>query len=221
MKRTWLVQRLNKPIVSKNPDSPLAKLGSLFSFGGGLVNGGITKAGSELISKIWRFDYMGAAEYEWGVVPEALSRIAKLAADKQLFVGSLNLTGSRMKDEHTRVDCPRTIWFFCANVPEEIDHVVAFLQREANDRPNGPARDHKLRTRDRTNIHREMNSDWEDQKEENQLWRTSGGLECDNGFLYFFDHPSARQTAELFEVVVPLGNTHGVPPVGTAYLKMP
>lgn len=202
MKRTYLVQRLQKPIVPKNADSPLAKLHNAFAFGGGLINGGISKAGMELISRVWRFDYMGAAEYEFGVVPEALSRIAKLAEQKQLFCGSLNIIGSRMKDKHTRVDCPRTIWFFCASDPQEIAHVIEFLNREANDSP-ATARKHELRTRDRTNIYREMHTDWLDQQEENQLWRTSGGLECDNGFLYFFDEESAKQTAELFGVTVP------------------
>lgn len=72
--RSWLVQRLRKPPKREHPifgkDNP-------FSFGGGLQNGGLSGEAMDLLREVWSFDYMGAAEFEWGAVPEALSRLAK------------------------------------------------------------------------------------------------------------------------------------------------
>lgn len=69
MKREpYLIQRLKKPTnnAAINP----------FSFGGaGLVNGGFNKEALKLLNPIFSFDYMGAAEFEWGAVPESLKRI--------------------------------------------------------------------------------------------------------------------------------------------------
>jgi len=76
---SYLIQRLLKPfppIKGKNA-SVLESLSNTFSFGGGLKNGGISEKGMSLIKDIFRFDYMGSAEFEWGAVPEALQKIAK------------------------------------------------------------------------------------------------------------------------------------------------
>ena len=74
---THLIQRLRKPINYQNP----------FSFGGGLRNGGLSKEAMNLIKGIFSFDYMGAAEFEWGAVPEALDKIGKLASKNKLITG--------------------------------------------------------------------------------------------------------------------------------------
>lgn len=70
--RSWLVQRLERPIGRVGPfqDNP-------FSFGGGLVDGGLSPDAMKLLRGVFSFDYMGAAEFEWGTVPKALQRIAK------------------------------------------------------------------------------------------------------------------------------------------------
>ena len=67
MKRSYLIQRLKKPIGT---DAPRA---NLFSFGA--TNGGFSKEALELCHGCFDFDYMGAAEFEWGAVPEALATI--------------------------------------------------------------------------------------------------------------------------------------------------
>jgi len=80
MKRTRLVQRLNPPWevgVKKGVDNP-------FNFGGGLRNGGLSKVAMDLLRPIFEFDYMGAAEYEFGAVPEALVVIKEAAAEGRL-----------------------------------------------------------------------------------------------------------------------------------------
>jgi hypothetical protein len=73
MKRTWLVQRLQKPA----PMSIKGKdISNLFSFGGGFRNGGLTDEAMALLKNVFSFDYMGSAEFEWGAVPQALSFLA-------------------------------------------------------------------------------------------------------------------------------------------------
>lgn len=60
------LQRLKSP-TGNNP----------FAFGGGLKNGGIEPSLYEKLSDIFTFDYMGAAEYEWGEVPFAIEALKK------------------------------------------------------------------------------------------------------------------------------------------------
>lgn len=67
--RVYLVQRLLKATNSINP----------FSFGGGLMNGGLSDEAMKYLKSIFSFDYMGAAEFEWGAVPTAI---------RELFINS-------------------------------------------------------------------------------------------------------------------------------------
>jgi hypothetical protein len=93
-RKPYLVQRLLKPYkteeVKSEKASLLKKMANAFSFGGGLINGGISNGAMEKISKIWRYDYMGAAEFEFGAVPESLERMAK--GRKGLTAGSIEVT---------------------------------------------------------------------------------------------------------------------------------
>lgn len=72
MKSTYLIQRLLPPLKvnleSKFKDNP-------FSFGGGLRNGGLSNKAMDLFRPIFRFDYMGSAEFEFGAVPEAFGHL--------------------------------------------------------------------------------------------------------------------------------------------------
>lgn len=70
MKRSYLIQRLLRPV---NKEVLGMSVDNLFAFGGGLVNGGMSKEGMDAIRNIFAFDYMGAAEFEFGAVPQALS----------------------------------------------------------------------------------------------------------------------------------------------------
>lgn len=77
MQSSYLIQRLKKPF--KATDNEKAKLlqnfGDAFAFGGGLVNGGLKEEAMKLLRPIFRFDYMGSAEFEFGAVPETLAKI--------------------------------------------------------------------------------------------------------------------------------------------------
>ena len=67
-KKSYLIQRLRKPHESCE----------VFSFGGGLVNGGLSPDAMKLIRPLCSFDYMGASEFEWGAVPNALKKLVGL-----------------------------------------------------------------------------------------------------------------------------------------------
>lgn len=67
----YLIQRLKLPFNSSG-------LLEALSFGGGLSRGGISKEAFDIISKIWSYDYMGSAEFEWGDVPKSLDRIVRM-----------------------------------------------------------------------------------------------------------------------------------------------
>ena len=77
MEESYLIQRLQRPVGYDNP----------FSFGGGFKNGGIGKENMEMLSKVFSFDYMGAAEFEFGAIPEALNKMIAFADD--LVKGSM------------------------------------------------------------------------------------------------------------------------------------
>ena len=87
MRESYLIQRLHKPMGWKvggvDVDNP-------FAFGGGLINGGLSKDAMGLLRKILSFDYMGSSEFEWGAVPAALQFLADNASKKNLATGSLN-----------------------------------------------------------------------------------------------------------------------------------
>ena len=71
VKDTWLVQRLLKP------NTPDAISTAPFSFGGGRPNGGLSKETLAVLKGVFVFDYMGAAEFEFGAVPQALYDLSK------------------------------------------------------------------------------------------------------------------------------------------------
>jgi hypothetical protein len=72
LKRTYLIQRLEKPVKM---DHPIFGKDNPFSFGGGLQNGGLSAEAMNLLRPIFAFDYMGAAEFEFGAVPESLTEL--------------------------------------------------------------------------------------------------------------------------------------------------
>lgn len=75
LKNTRLVQRLIKPCEAKGKKMQLVS--ELFSFGGGLENGGLSDDAMSLLRPIFSFDYMGSSEFEWGAIPKFFQRTAE------------------------------------------------------------------------------------------------------------------------------------------------
>lgn len=79
--RPYLIQRLNQSTGRTNP----------FSFGGGLPNGGLTKESMDILLPLFSFDYMGAAQFEYGAVPSAFERTSEREARGDMVAGSIKL----------------------------------------------------------------------------------------------------------------------------------
>src|SRR3972149_3511420 len=90
MKTPYYIQRLGKP-YSTTP----------FSFGGGLINGGLADEAMKMLDSIFSFDYMGSAEFEWGAVPTALQSLANLSSKNEL--------STTIVDEKIYIICPPNI----------------------------------------------------------------------------------------------------------------
>jgi hypothetical protein len=165
MKNSWLVQRLLKPVNGweKNP----------FIFGCGYKNGGLSNDAMNLIKSIFQFDYMGAAEFEFGALPEALNKIAKYANEKTLIKGYFKPSRKYKK----------TVSYICNKEHEE--YVKTFIKSLLSRKP--PIL--KESTCLDVNI---------EGKEYAQ--RYCGWLEFDNGFFFFTDEDMFNDTCKLFGV---------------------
>lgn len=183
---TYLVQRLEKP----RGYGKLGLMDNPFSFGGGLRDGGLNPEAMNLLRPIFGFDYMGAAEYEFGALPKAL----KALAEGELAFGSLEFR------EEDVVECRKvskkreplplhyyTVYYLCPKRYQK--EVVKRIYEDAKgklDIKNGYKQFSQTLRMDEER--------WPDD--------TIGWFELDNGFFYFVDKEAAEKTAALFGVVV-------------------
>lgn len=92
-KNPYLVQRLRAPTHGFEQE-----INEAFSFGDGYKNGRLGEKAMKLLCSIFSFDYMGAAEFEFGAVPEALRHIATYHND--YVSGELEFESRPEKDAH-------------------------------------------------------------------------------------------------------------------------
>ena len=196
--RSYLIQRLQKPlIVSKEAENtPLGKLrkANPFCFGGGLKNGGISDEAMSLLMEVFRFDYMGAAEYEFGAVPKALEAFIK-AEDK---VGVELTVDAKQPDYYydenhkycvvkERKTEKKSVYVLCPN--EMLDHVTKLVKLCAKGEPTGFSRVRDYVGMPRSLFHCDDHS-------------SVGWLEVDNGFMFFTDKEMFEKMCLLFEVSI-------------------
>lgn len=198
MERSWLVQRLETPFggmlgggIKDNP----------FSFGGGYKNGGLSDNAMNLLRDIFSFDYMGAAEFEFGAVPKALGEIAKLADKKKLRAFTIQIPYSDIPDtsySEWRKDSKKrpapegtaTIHALCAK--GDVDEVQGRIRAWA-------AEGYRNDLKEGTLLARVLRPPEPDEYPS----RVAGWLELDNGFMFFTSEEMWRKTCELFGVKVP------------------
>ena len=191
MERTYLIQRLKRPINVK-PQGALALLGdNPFAFGGGLLNGGVSAEAMDLIREVWRFDYMGAAEFEWGAVPEALQGLVNRRKDLDAWSFTIPLDQiepSWQKEAKAQeVSGEGTVYVLAPRewAPEVEQRITALAKERYN-------RDLK----ETTHLAGALRpfKDWETE--------TCGWLELNNGFLFFTDEEMWAKASALFGVEV-------------------
>lgn len=173
---------------------PLAELVNAFSFGGGYVNGGLTKAAMSLLKNICSFDYMGAAEFEFGAVPAAFNVMAGQAAKNELVAGKVKLKGhtqdydaeERRAVPGTKVEKEFSVFFLCHK--DWVEEVGA--------RIHGFAANKYDRTKERVCLHEALFPTYK--------WdtRVQGWLELDNGFIFTIDPAMFQKFADVFGVKV-------------------
>lgn len=180
LSNTWLVQRLTAPVEHDNP----------FNFGGGLVQGGFSPAAMDLLRPIFSFDYMGAAEYEFGDVPKCFGRIAELASANKLVGFKVEILLSKVKPDFRDKSKPERGSKGTVYVLADTD-----LRAEVTERVYEMAQG-KVPTKGGHFLERSLRpfSEWDSE--------TKGGLEMANDFLYFTDREMFEKTANLFAVDV-------------------
>lgn len=180
MHRSWLIQRLEKPRnwgTTPFVDNP-------FSFGGGMKNGGLSDEAMGLIRDIWSFDYMGAAEFEFGAVPKALQTIA--AADLTAFAIAIPLAEVPANWRDKTKEKPEGVCFIYVLCPQEWQDEVEQRIREL------AAENYRLKERTGLAAALRPVEDYDREK--------CGWLELDNGFLFFTDKEMWEKTCALFGV---------------------
>lgn len=182
MHSSWLVQRLRTPSPSQHPlfkDNP-------FAFGGGLRNGGLSGDALNLLRGIWSFDYMGAAEFEWGAVPEALTRLAKAKLTAFVVTVPLAEVPANWRDKSkTAPEGDGIIYVLCDENHAE-DVAASINEWARNDFP-------KLKESLRLTSALRPSEEWDRE--------ICGWLELDNGFLFFTDMAMWEQSCALFGVI--------------------
>lgn len=194
MDRTRLVQRLRRPLPGEGIDS------GPFAFGGGLRNGGLREEALELFRGLWRFDYMGAAEFEFGGVPRAFERIARASEDPGLVGERVRIPLSEVQphwDEipkgarpttrkHWKTDGDGWVWIMCPRGWEA--EVESRVRGWASERYNGGLKE-ATRLASALRPHHDFERDGT---------QAVGWLEMNNGFMFFTDREMWRGACALF-----------------------
>lgn len=135
IREPYLLQRLKKPYkVDANRSEVMKGLSQAFCFGGGMVRGGISKDAWTLLNEIWRYDYMGSSEFEWGAVPKSLEEMVKLRQNNNLIKFEISVTGkinNYSTTPTTKISKEATVYVVCNN--DDADEIKGFITTLADD----------------------------------------------------------------------------------------
>lgn len=183
---SWLIQRLERPWPAAE-GHPLFGKDNPFAFGGGLRNGGgLSGEAMDLLRDVWRFDYMGAAEFEFGAVPKALQSLA--AAELTGFSFELPLAEVERNWRESSKKKPVGsvgIYVLCPSVwAQQVEERIREIARGG------------YRLKESTRLSGALNPADKFDRE------ICGWLELDNGFLFFTDAAMWEKACALFGVEV-------------------
>jgi len=171
MDESWLVQRLLPP-------SPGNMIANAFSFGGGLINGGISNEGMDILNSLFRFDYMGSSEFEWGAVPKALQKIADQHNKYVAFEVSI-------KTEKNEAP------IYIIAKPEWKEQIIKNLKKWASG-------DDYLK--ESVKLDRAINKTYFNGKQVEDYNLCIGWLELDNGYMFFINNKLFVNMMKLFSI---------------------
>lgn len=172
MREPYLIQRLKKPFKLNEPSDMMKAFSEAFSFGGGKVRGGISKEAWEVLSRIWRYDYMGSAEFEFGAVPKSLDRVIGLREENKLVKFEFNVIAKRFNYKKEEYETGEAIVYSVCNENDKAD-VEKFVNQMAHYNNN-------LRTKEYVGLSENMCGI-------EHLSDTVGWHDIDNDYLFFTD----------------------------------
>ena len=188
LRNSWLVQRLTKP---RSTGGLLGGKDNPFAFGGGYKNGGLSDDAMDLLRPHFGFDYMGAAEFEFGEVPRAFQKVAKSASAETLAAQTvtvkLNDVPRAWNDKRTdKREGERKIFVIADS--SVIDEVCK--------RVHGWAKESFQELKEQTFLRDALDPVGEWHRD------VAGWLELDNGFMFFTDETMFAGVAEIFGLEV-------------------
>lgn len=189
METSRLVQRLHAPYPAQSDTPSLVKLGETFAFGGGLRNGGLSDNAMDLLRGIFSFDYMGAAEFEWGAVPTALRRIAGNADSFIAFAIPITLA-----------TVAKSMWDKSEETPQGGTTVKVTCHRDQREEVTSRIRGWAANPHDDKLKEMTMLSDALRPGRPRRDYDVCGWLELDNGFFFFTNREMFEKTAALFGI---------------------
>jgi hypothetical protein len=126
-----------------------------------------------IIHEIFRFDYMGSAEFEWGAVPQALRFLAKQAVKQNLINGLVHVSKNRV------------VYYICPLEYETgVVERIKFLSKEQY---AGNLKEH-------CGLCEKLDPQYKYSQD------LAGWLELDNGFMFFIDKVMYEKTCKLFGI---------------------
>jgi len=170
MDHSYLVQRLLAPMEP----------GHLrISFGGGSPTGGLSQENFDAMNTVCSFDYMGAAEFEFGALRDALNKM--IASSDDLVKGSLTVHWI-MEDWKTKEESKGDdkVYFICHK--EHRKEIKKRIKVWAQGKQNLP-----MTTKCLVYLNESFKID-----------NYKGWFELDNGFFFFIDKEMWKKTWELF-----------------------
>ena len=185
MKRSYLIQRLTRPFRFHGVDNP-------FAFGGGLKNGGLSDDAMSLLREVFSFDYMGAAEFEFGAVPAALNNLACSGGTGALLGFPMEVAfpkfGKRdwCPDGYSGEGGESDVFVICRH--DHKDEIVSRIAAWAKAESYGD-------TKEAINLFQSLHYTGEPDSR-----CACGWLELDNGFMFFTDKEMWQQCCRLFGV---------------------
>ena len=181
MKESYLIQRLLAPYKGK---PGVLSIANIFAFGGGYKNGGLSDNAMDLIKDIFQFDYMGSAEFEFGAVPKALSKIAE-GVNKGEYIAFRLPIKWKYKDWRTNKTDKgvRDVWIIC-NKTDDLE-VISRINKFATDSYHN--------TKERIILDASL-------AEAEYSNKTIAWLELDNGFMFFKDKECFEKMANLLGI---------------------
>lgn len=188
----WLIQRLVKPMAypeghfMKGKDNP-------FVFGGGFRNGGLSNEAMDLLRPIFGFDYMGAAEFEFGAVPKAFQSL--IASAKDLATSSFDM--KLEKDAYWYSFDDR---YYVKPKKGDVRTVYVIAHKDHHDDVKKYIK--KLASKDEPSLKEgaSFRSGLFESKDPKESWlsKIQGWLDLDNCLMFFIDKDMFEKTWALF-----------------------